>query len=98
MRGRGKRRSLDSIEISSRLSFEKAGIIFNDKTSCSNIKTIYSNIKFFIFQLICILAKMGVTFEPVGICSCGFRCCTHENKFCHLNHVLKVFYARNSLT
>ena len=52
------------------------------------LKTIYSNIKFFIFQLICILAKMFITFEPVGIFSCGFRCCTQENKFCHLNHVL----------
>ena len=31
------------------------------------LKTIYSNIKFFIFQLICILAKMVITFEPVGI-------------------------------
>ena len=49
------------------------------------LKTIYSNIKFFIFQLICILAKMVITFEPVGIFSCGFRCCTQENKFCHLN-------------
>ena len=29
------------------------------------LKTIYSNIKFFIFQLICILAKMAITFEPV---------------------------------
>ena len=52
------------------------------------LKTIYSNIKFFIFQLICILAEMAITFEPVGIFSCGFRCCTQENKFCHLNHVL----------
>ena len=52
------------------------------------LKTIYSNIKFFVFQLICILAKMVITFEPVGIFSCGFRCCTQENKFCHLNHVL----------
>ena len=52
--------------------------------------TIYSNIKFFIFHLICILAKMVVTFEPVGIFSCSFRCCTQENKFCHLNH---VFYS-----
>ena len=54
------------------------------------LKTIYSNIKFFIFQQICILAKMVITFEPVGIFSCGFRCCTQENKFCHLNH---VFYS-----
>ena len=30
------------------------------------LKTIYSNIKFFIFQLVCILAKMVITFEPVG--------------------------------
>ena len=30
------------------------------------LKTIYSNIKFFIFQLICILAKMVITFELVG--------------------------------
>ena len=30
------------------------------------LKSIYSNIKFFIFQLICILAKMVITFEPVG--------------------------------
>ena len=52
------------------------------------LKTIYSNIRFFIFQLICILAKMVITFEPVGIFSCGFRCYTQENKFCHLNHVL----------
>ena len=52
------------------------------------LKTIYSNIKFFIFQLICIVAKMVITFEPVGFFSCGFRCCTQENKFCHLNHVL----------
>ena len=37
------------------------------------LKIIYSNIKFFIFQLICILAKMVITFEPVGIFSCGFR-------------------------
>ena len=54
------------------------------------LKTVYSNIKFFIFQLICILAKMVITFEPVGIFSCGFRCCTQDNKFCHLNH---VFYS-----
>ena len=52
------------------------------------LKTIYSNIKFFIFQLICILAKMVITFEPVGMFSCSFRCRTQENKFCHLNHVL----------
>ena len=37
------------------------------------LKTIYSNIKFFIFQLICILAKMVITSEPVGIFPCGFR-------------------------
>ena len=43
------------------------------------LKTIYSNMKFFIFQLICILAKMVITFEPVGIFSCGFRCCIQEN-------------------
>ena len=30
------------------------------------LKTIYSNIKFLIFHLICILAKMVITFEPVG--------------------------------
>ena len=30
-------------------------------------KIIYSNIKFFIFKLICILAKMVITFEPAGI-------------------------------
>ena len=52
------------------------------------LKTIYSNIKFFIFQLICILAKMVITFEPVEIFSCGFQCCTQDNKFRHLNHVL----------
>ena len=51
--------------------------------SIVGLKTIYKNIKFFIFQLICILAKMVITFEPVGIFSCGFRCCTQENKFCH---------------
>ena len=28
-------------------------------------KTFYSNIKFFIVRLICILAKMVITFEPV---------------------------------
>ena len=55
------------------------------------LKTIYSNIKFFIFQLICILAKMVITFEPVGIFSCGFRCCTQENKSC------LVVYAGDSL-
>ena len=49
------------------------------------LKTIYSNVKFFIFQLICIVAKMVITFAPVGIFSCGFRCCTQENKFYHLN-------------
>ena len=57
------------------------------------LKTIYRNIKFFIFQLICILAKIVITFEPVVIFfifSCDFRCCTQENKFCHLNH---VFYS-----
>ena len=52
------------------------------------LKIIYSNIKFFIFQLICILAKMVITFEPVEIFSGGFRCCTQDKKFCHLNHVL----------
>ena len=52
------------------------------------LKTIYSNIKFFILQLICILAKMVITFEPVGNFSCRFRCCIQENKFCHLHHVL----------
>ena len=52
------------------------------------LKTIYSNIKLFIFQLICILAKMVITIEPAGIFSCGFRCCAQENKFYHLNHVL----------
>ena len=31
------------------------------------LKTINSNIKFFIFQLICMLAKMVATFELVGI-------------------------------
>ena len=51
------------------------------------VKTIYSNIKCFIFQLICILAKMVITFNPIGIFSCGYRCCTQENKFCHLNPV-----------
>ena len=40
------------------------------------LKTFYSNIKFFIVQLICILAKMVITFESVGIFSCCFRCCT----------------------
>ena len=49
------------------------------------LKTTYSNFKVFIFQLICILAKMIITFESVGIFSCGFRCCTQENKFCHLS-------------
>ena len=52
------------------------------------LKTIYNNIKCFIFQLICILAKMVVTFEPVGMFSCSFRYCTQENKLCHLNHAL----------
>ena len=52
------------------------------------LKTIYGNIKLFKFQLICILAKMVITFEPVGMFSCGFQCCTQENKFCHLNHDL----------
>ena len=55
------------------------------------LKTIYSNIGFFIFQLICILAKMIITFEPVGTFSCGFRCCTQKNNFCHLEHsTLKI--------
>ena len=51
------------------------------------LKTICSNVKFFIFQLICKLAKMVITFEPGGFFffSCDFRCCTQENKFCHLN-------------
>ena len=31
------------------------------------LKTIYSNVKFFIFLQICILAKMVITFEPDGI-------------------------------
>ena len=68
---------------------------FNSITHCDiteycivGFKTIYSNIKFIIFQLICILAKMVITFEPVGIFSYGFRCCFQENIFCHLNHVL----------
>ena len=60
------------------------------------LKTIYSNVKFFIFQLICIVAKMVITFAPVGIFSCGFRCCTQENKFYHLNQ--SFFYAGDSLT
>ena len=51
---------------------------------CSvGLKTIYSNIKFFIFQVFCILAKMVITFKPVGIFSCGFRCCTQGSKLCH---------------
>ena len=51
------------------------------------LKYIYSNIKVFISQLICILVKMTLTFEQVGIFSCGFHCCTEENKLCHSNHV-----------
>ena len=31
------------------------------------LKSIYRNNKFFIFRLICILAKMTITFEPVGV-------------------------------
>ena len=50
-------------------------------------KTIYSNIKFFILQLICILATIVITFEQDGIFSCAFQCCTQENKFCRLNYV-----------
>ena len=45
------------------------------------LKTIYSNIKFFHISTHFILAEMVITFEPVGIFSCGFRCCTQENKF-----------------
>ena len=59
------------------------------------LKTIYSNIGFFIFQLICILAKMVITFEPVETFSCGFRCCTQKNNFCHLEH---VFYSTLKIT
>ena len=51
--------------------------------------TINSNISFFIFQLICILAKTVLSFELDGFFfSRGFRCCTQENKFCHLSYVL----------
>ena len=55
------------------------------------LKTIFSYITFFLFQLICILAKMVVTSEPARTYSCGFRSCTQENKFCHSNH---VFYSQ----
>ena len=54
------------------------------------LKTVYSYIPFFIFQLICIMTKMVVTFEQAGTYSCGFRSCTQDNKFCYLNH---VFYS-----
>ena len=75
--------------------FQFKNFCLNSITPCDiteycivGLKTIYSNIKFFIFQLICILAKLVITFEPVGIFPCSFRCCTQEDKFCHLNHVL----------
>ena len=53
------------------------------------LKTIYSNTKFFIFQLICILAKMVITFEPVGFFFHAVFDAVLQ-KICHLNH---VFYS-----
>ena len=49
------------------------------------LKTIYSNIKFFIFQLMCILAKKVITFGHVGMFHAVF-----DAVLCHLNH---VFYS-----
>ena len=60
------------------------------------LKTIYSNIKFFIFQLICILAKMVLTFERVGIFSCGFSMLYSGEQILSFKSCL-VFYAGDSL-
>ena len=60
------------------------------------LKTIYSNIKFFIFQLICILAKMVITFEPVGIFSCVFSMLYSGEQILSFKSCL-VFYAGDSL-
>ena len=60
------------------------------------LKTIYSNIKFFIFQLICILAKMVITFETVGIFSCGFLKLYSGEQILSFKPCL-VFYAGDSL-
>ena len=77
-------------KIQQSLRYFNLNFVLNSITPCDiteycivGLKTIYNNIKFFIFQLICILTKMVITFEPVGFFSCGFQCCTQENKFCH---------------
>ena len=59
-------------------------------------KTIYSNIKFFIFQLICILAKMVITFEPVGIFFMRFSMLYSGERILSFKSCL-VFYAGDSL-
>ena len=60
------------------------------------LKTFYSNIKVFIFQLIGILAKMVITFEPVGIFSCGFSMLYSGEQILSFKSCL-VFYAGDSL-
>ena len=59
------------------------------------LKTIYSNIKFFIFQLICILAKMVITFEPVGIFFMRFSMLYSGEQILSFKSCL-VFYAGDS--
>ena len=61
------------------------------------LKTIYSNIKFFIFQLICILAKMVITFEPVGNFFMRFSMLYSGEQILSFKLCL-VFYAGDSLS
>ena len=60
------------------------------------LKTIYSNIKFFIFQLICILAKMVITFELVGIFFMQFSMLYSGEQILSFKPCL-LFYAGDSL-
>ena len=59
------------------------------------LKTIYSNIRFFIYQLICILAKMVITFEPVGFFFMQFSMLFSGEQILSFKLCL-VFYAGDS--